>query len=174
MILNPRSLRFPCFQGNGPQKIWDDGRNLADDAKKCSHSYIRIGGYIKGTFSGAPLLKDWRMKFPTFFSLPQHLYLGVSQQNKHRETVFNHTSWWHWQDLIFKYDPSVVKIDAEGAERFLLGVEDFKSVRRLVVEWDWTHNKEQKCWDEAGSGQSAYLSVICFVELLFGILMAIS
>eukprot|EP00434_Breviolum_minutum_P008634 symbB.v1.2.007613.t1/scaffold467.1/size200107/8 len=52
------------------------------------------------------------------------------------------------QDLIFKYDPSVVKIDAEGAERFLLGVEDFKSVRRLVVEWDWTHNKEQKCWDE--------------------------
>lgn len=68
----------------------------------------------------------------------------------------------------------MVKIDAEGAERFLLSVEDFKSVRRLVVEWDWTHNKEQKCWDEAGSGRSAYFSVICFVESLFGILMVIS
>ena len=173
MILNPRSLRFPCFQGNGPKKsgmmeeIWLMMQQMLP--------FLHQNWWVhKRYLFGGPLLKDWRMKFPTFFNLPQHLYLGVSQQNIHREKVFNHTSWWHWQDLISKYDPSVVKIDAEGAERFLLGVEDFKSVRRLVVEWDWTHNKEQKCWDEAGSGRSAYLSVICFVELLFGILMAIS
>ena len=57
-----------------------------------------------------------------------------------------------------------MKIDAEGAERFLLGVEDFKSVRRLVVEWDWTHNKERKCWEEAGSGWGAYLCCLLAIS----------
>eukprot|EP00435_Cladocopium_sp_Y103_P015715 s827_g3.t2 len=52
------------------------------------------------------------------------------------------------QDLIHRYAPTVVKIDAEGAERFLREVEDFGNIRRLVVEWDWTHNKYRRSWEE--------------------------
>lgn len=52
MIFKSQVTQVSMFPGKWPQKIWDDGRNLADDATKCSHSHIRIGGYIKGTFSG--------------------------------------------------------------------------------------------------------------------------
>lgn len=52
------------------------------------------------------------------------------------------------QDLIQRYAPTVVKLDAEGAERFLRDVEDFGQIRRLVVEWDWTHNKYRRNWEE--------------------------
>ena len=41
-----------------------------------------------------------------------------------------------------------MKLDAEGAERFLRDVEDFGQIRRLVVEWDWTHNKYRRNWEE--------------------------
>eukprot|EP00438_Fugacium_kawagutii_P007078 Skav214269 [mRNA] locus=scaffold642:81879:84436:+ [translate_table: standard] len=52
------------------------------------------------------------------------------------------------QELIDRYEPSVVKMDCEGAERFLQGVEDFRKIRRLVVEWDWTHNRQRRSWEE--------------------------
>ena len=45
-------------------------------------------------------------------------------------------------------EPSVVKLDCEGAERFLSSVEDFGAIRRLVVEWDWTHNRQRNCWEK--------------------------
>ena len=52
------------------------------------------------------------------------------------------------QDLIAEYNPSVIKIDAEGAERYITSVEDFGVVRRLVVEWDWTHNRRLDTWED--------------------------
>eukprot|EP00929_Paragymnodinium_shiwhaense_P098247 TRINITY_DN59761_c0_g1_i1.p1 TRINITY_DN59761_c0_g1~~TRINITY_DN59761_c0_g1_i1.p1 ORF type:complete len:635 (+),score=57.99 TRINITY_DN59761_c0_g1_i1:63-1907(+) len=51
-------------------------------------------------------------------------------------------------DLIRDFSPTVVKIDAEGAERFLLQVDDFCSVRLMIVEWDWTHNRQRQLWDD--------------------------
>ena len=55
------------------------------------------------------------------------------------------------QDLILTHTPTVVKIDAEGAERFLTSVHDFLTVRCMVVEWDWTHNTQRSCWEECRS-----------------------
>merc|ERR1711862_1036514 len=51
------------------------------------------------------------------------------------------------QDLLNTYSPTVVKIDAEGAERFILSISNFKNVRVFLVEWDWTHNPHKSCWD---------------------------
>ena len=52
------------------------------------------------------------------------------------------------QDLIAKYSPSVIKIDAEGAERYVASIEDFGAVRRLVAEWDWAHNRRKDTWED--------------------------
>ena len=53
------------------------------------------------------------------------------------------------QELITTYSPSVIKIDAEGAERYLASIQDFGVVRRLVAEWDWAHNRHRDMWDDA-------------------------
>mmetsp|Transcript_23213 Transcript_23213/g.65910 ORF Transcript_23213/g.65910 Transcript_23213/m.65910 type:complete len:1084 (-) Transcript_23213:29-3280(-) len=50
------------------------------------------------------------------------------------------------QDLVSSHKPTVIKIDAEGAERFLSTVYDFGSVRLIVAEWDWTHNRHRSEW----------------------------
>ena len=52
------------------------------------------------------------------------------------------------QELITAYTPSVIKIDAEGAERYIASIKDFGAVRRLVVEWDWAHNRHREVWED--------------------------
>eukprot|EP00930_Biecheleria_cincta_P049070 TRINITY_DN34320_c0_g1_i1.p1 TRINITY_DN34320_c0_g1~~TRINITY_DN34320_c0_g1_i1.p1 ORF type:complete len:637 (+),score=79.24 TRINITY_DN34320_c0_g1_i1:112-2022(+) len=61
-----------------------------------------------------------------------------------------------FHDLFAEHRPSVVKIDAEGAERFLRGVVDFLTIRLLVVEWDWTHNRHRSKWDSLHSHLEAH------------------
>lgn len=50
------------------------------------------------------------------------------------------------QELLDSHSPTVIKIDAEGAERFLVSVTNFRSVRLLAAEWDWTHNRNHEAW----------------------------
>eukprot|EP00913_Durusdinium_trenchii_P016539 g15544.t1 len=50
------------------------------------------------------------------------------------------------QELILQQKPTVVKIDAEGAER----------IRKLVVEWDWTHNRSKALWEEVRAHLEAH------------------
>ena len=54
-------------------------------------------------------------------------------------------------ELLEQHRPTVLKIDAEGAERFLAEVCDFGRVRLLIVEWDWTHNRNQRDWERTRS-----------------------
>merc|ERR1711871_17536 len=51
------------------------------------------------------------------------------------------------QELVDRFDPTVLKIDAEGAECFILGLTDFRRIRLIVAEWDWTHNRNRSLWD---------------------------
>ncbi|CAK9057375.1 Hypothetical protein SCF082_LOCUS30806 [Durusdinium trenchii] len=60
------------------------------------------------------------------------------------------------QELILQQKPTVVKIDAEGAERFLKTVDDFVLIRKLVVEWDWTHNRSKALWEEVRAHLEAH------------------
>ena len=50
------------------------------------------------------------------------------------------------QDLIIAHCPTVIKIDAEGAEKCLMAVNDFWRVRAIIGEYDFRHNPAQKLW----------------------------
>lgn len=50
------------------------------------------------------------------------------------------------QELVDDCEPTVLKIDAEGAERYLTTVDEFRRVRLIVAEWDWAHNRHRDEW----------------------------
>merc|ERR1712048_900855 len=52
------------------------------------------------------------------------------------------------QNFINTYNPTVIKIDAEGAEVCLMSVDDFKATRLVIGEYDFRHNPSQKMWQQ--------------------------
>eukprot|EP00933_Yihiella_yeosuensis_P056303 TRINITY_DN5541_c0_g1_i1.p1 TRINITY_DN5541_c0_g1~~TRINITY_DN5541_c0_g1_i1.p1 ORF type:complete len:412 (+),score=82.52 TRINITY_DN5541_c0_g1_i1:48-1283(+) len=62
----------------------------------------------------------------------------------------------HIQDLVSNHKPTVVKLDAEGAEKYLTGITNFQTIRAMVVEWDWTHNRHCDAWQQTEAHLKAH------------------